>query len=61
MKQLKVLAPFGPRIARLKFPQLIIKNINLEVERIIKQKETISFFLYLNNENRIFKISLYYE
>ena len=39
MNQLKVLAPFGPRIAKLKFPQLIIKNINLEVERIIKKKK----------------------
>ena len=46
MSQLKVLAPFGPRIARLKFPQLIIKNINLEVERIIKQKKLIKKYDY---------------
>jgi hypothetical protein len=46
MNQLKVLAPFGPRIARLKFPQLIIKNINLEVERIIKQKKLIKKYDY---------------
>jgi hypothetical protein len=39
MNQLKILNPFGPKIARLKFPELIIKKINLEVEIIIKQKK----------------------
>ena len=34
MSQLKVLAPFGPKIARLKFPQYVIKKINLEVEEL---------------------------
>ena len=38
MSKLKVLAPFGPRIARLKFPQSIVKKINLEVDRITKHK-----------------------
>ena len=32
MSQLKVLSPFGPKIARLKFPELVIKKINFEVE-----------------------------
>ena len=41
MSQLKVLAPFGPRIARLKFPHSVIKKINLEVDRIVKQKRLI--------------------
>tara|TARA_B110000285_G_scaffold135406_1_gene151703 strand:+ start:75 stop:692 length:618 start_codon:yes stop_codon:yes gene_type:complete len=49
MSQLKVLSPFGPKIARLKFPQLVIKNINLEVERIIKQKKLIEKYDYSKN------------
>ena len=49
MSQLKILAPFGPRIGRLKFPQLVIKNINLEVERIIKHKKLIEKYDYSKN------------
>jgi hypothetical protein len=40
------LAPFGPRIARLKFPQSVIKKINLEVERITRQKKLIDKYDY---------------
>ena len=46
MSQLKVLSPFGPKIARLKFPQLLIKKINLEVDRITKQKKLIKKYDY---------------
>jgi len=46
MSQSKVLAPFGPRIARLKFPQSVIKKINLEVERITRQKKLIDKYDY---------------
>ena len=46
MSQLKLLAPFGPRIARLKFPQSVIKKINLEVERITRQKKLIDKYDY---------------
>jgi hypothetical protein len=49
MSQLKVLAPFGPRIARLKFPKSVIKKINLEVDRIIKQKKLIKKYDYSKN------------
>jgi len=49
MSQLKVLSPFGPKIARLKFPQLIIKKINLEVNRITKQKKLIKKYDYSKN------------
>jgi len=49
MSQLKVLAPFGPRIAKLKFPQLVIKKINLEVDRITKQKKLIRKYDYSKN------------
>ena len=49
MSQLKVLAPFGPRIARLKFPQSLIKKINLEVDRITKQKKLIKKYDYSKN------------
>ena len=46
MSQLKVLSPFGPKIARLKFPQLLIKKIKLEVDRITKQKKLIKKYDY---------------
>ena len=46
MIQLKVLAPFGPRIAKLKFPHSVIKKINLEVERITRQKKLIDKYDY---------------
>jgi len=49
MSTLKVLAPFGPRIARLKFPESVIKKINLEVDRIIKQKKLIKKYDYSKN------------
>ena len=49
MNQLKILNPFGPKIARLKFPELIIKKINLEVDRIIKQKKLIKKYDYSKN------------
>tara|TARA_B110000444_G_C18759403_1_gene556786 strand:+ start:151 stop:768 length:618 start_codon:yes stop_codon:yes gene_type:complete len=46
MSQLKVLAPFGPKIARLKFPLSIIKKINFEIDRIIKEKKLIKKYDY---------------
>ena len=49
MIQFKVLAPFGPRIARLKFPHLLIKKINLEVDRITKQKKLSKKYDYSKN------------
>jgi len=49
MSQLEVLAPFGPRIARLKFPKSVIKRINSEVDRIIKQKKLIKKYDYSEN------------
>jgi len=49
MSQLKLLAPFGPKIARLKFPESVIKKINLEVDRIVKQKKLIKKYDYSKN------------
>ena len=49
MSQLKVLAPFGPRVAKLKFPRLMIKKINLEVDRITAQKKLIKKYDYSKN------------
>ena len=49
MSQFKLLTPFGPRIAKLKFPELVIKKINLEVDRIIKQKKLIKKYDYSKN------------
>ena len=36
---MKVLSPFGPKIAKLKFSSSIIKKINKEVDRITSKKE----------------------
>jgi len=49
MSQLKVLSPFGPKIAKLKFSQLLIGKINLEVDRITKQKKLIKKYDYSKN------------
>jgi len=49
MNHFKLLTPFGPKIARLKFPKLVIKKINLEVDRIIKQKKLIKKYDYSKN------------
>jgi len=49
MNQLKILTPFGPKIARLKFPQTIIKKINLEIDRITKKKKLTKKFDYSKN------------
>jgi len=38
MSKLKVLSPFGPKIAKLKFPKTIVLKINDEVDKIIKKK-----------------------
>jgi len=49
MSQLKILSPFGPKIARLKFPQSVIKKINVEVDRITKQKKLVKKYDYSKN------------
>jgi hypothetical protein len=49
MSQLRILTPFGPKIAMLKFPLSIIKKINLEVDRITKEKELIKKYDYSTN------------
>ena len=36
---MKILSPFGPKIAKLKFSNSIIKKINTEVDKIIAQKK----------------------
>jgi len=40
---MKVLSPFGPKIASLKLSKNIIKRINIEVDKIIAKK------IYLRN------------
>ena len=49
MSHVKVLTPFGPSIARLKFPQSLIKKINLEVDRITKKEKLIKKYDYSKN------------
>ena len=39
---MKVLSPFGPKIAIVKIPKKIINNINWEVDKIIGDKKRLS-------------------
>jgi hypothetical protein len=43
---MKVISPFGPKIAKLKFSSQLIKKINLEVDRIVSKKTLIKKFDY---------------
>ena len=36
---MKILSPFGPKIAKLKFSSSVIKKINTEVDKIVAQKK----------------------
>ena len=38
---MKIISPFGPKIAKLKFSSKLIKKINDEVERILKKKKLV--------------------
>ena len=38
---MKVLSPFGPKIAKLKLSSNLIKKLNNEVEKIISQKNLV--------------------
>ena len=38
---MKILSPFGPKIAKLKLPQFLIKKINVEVDKILTKKKMI--------------------
>ena len=42
MSKIKVLSPFGPKIAKLKVPKKLIIKINNEVDRIIKNKKDLN-------------------
>ena len=35
---MRVISPFGPKIAKLKFSNKLIKKINFEVDQILNQK-----------------------
>ena len=35
---MKILSPFGPKIAKLKLPKFLIKKINGEVDKILNKK-----------------------
>ena len=41
-----VLAPFGPRIARLKIPKNLINKINREIDRIVYSQNLSKKFDY---------------
>ena len=38
---MKILSPFGPKIAKLKLPQFLIKKIHAEVDKILTKKKLI--------------------
>ena len=38
---MKIISPFGPKIAKLKFSDSIIKKINSEVDSIINKKSLL--------------------
>ena len=43
---MKILSPFGPKIAKLKFSPNLIKTINKEVDLIIKKKSLMKKLNY---------------
>ena len=45
---MKVLSPFGPKIANLKISKNIIKKINDEVDKIISKKKLLKKLDYSN-------------
>ena len=45
---MKVISPFGPKIAKLKFSSRLIKIINSEVDKIVSKKRLIKKFDYSN-------------
>ena len=45
---MKVISPFGPKIAKLKLSNSFIKNLNKEVDRILSKKNLIEKFDYSN-------------
>ena len=38
---MKILSPFGPKIAKLKLPKFLVKKINTEVDKILLKKKLI--------------------
>jgi hypothetical protein len=49
MSKIKILSPFGPKIAKTKIPKILIKRINIEVDRIILNKKTLKQKDYSKN------------
>ena len=45
---MKVLSPFGPKIASLKLSKNTIKKINIEVDKIISKKNLLKKLDYSN-------------
>ena len=45
---MKVLSPFGPKIAQLKFNKSLIDKINREVDKISSQKKLVKKYDYSN-------------
>ena len=45
---MKVVSPFGPKIAKLKISNNLINKLNKEVDRILSKKNLIKKFDYSN-------------
>ena len=43
---MKVISPFGPKIAKLRFSSRLVKMINFEVDKIVSKKKLIKKFDY---------------
>ena len=38
---MKILSPFGPKIAKLKLPKFLIKRMNAEIDKILSKKKLV--------------------
>ena len=46
---MKILSPFGPKIAKMKLPQFLIKKMNAEVDKILSKKKLVKKLDYSKN------------
>ena len=52
---MKVISPFGPKIAKLKFSNKLIKKINNEVDQILNKKSLLKKLDYSKKISRTSK------
>ena len=52
---MKVISPFGPKIAKLKFSNKLIKKINDEVDQVLNKKNLLKKLDYSKKTSRASK------